>query len=336
MGGGVTVGNTLGATLVGAFLSAALSGILTMQVIIYYRLYSHDFTRNKIMVGTLWVLDTIHVSMVCAASWSYLVTNRGDDHISDYIPWTIAVTVALTAFITFIVHCFFVQRIYCLGGRNLIVTLPLFSMALSRLIAALISTAEMIRFGTYPLFISHFAWVFTIGLSLSAVVDVFITVTMLVILRKSRTGYSTITDHIIDSIALYTIETGLVTCITTVVSLVCWISMPHNLVFLALHFTISKLYSNSVLATLNARRALRRRTRYSSSYQPTLPTIIMPNPEDREPVFIQMRIPSIPSKPPQSKQKAMAEVYSTSDLARLKSKPYYGDAPIHIGRHSIA
>ncbi|THG98666.1 hypothetical protein EW026_g3548 [Hermanssonia centrifuga] len=45
--------------------------------------------------------------------------------------------------------------------------------------------------------------------------------------------------------------------IATIASLVCWLVMPHNLVYLGLHFMISKLYANSLLASLNARKTLR-------------------------------------------------------------------------------
>ncbi|TCD66511.1 hypothetical protein EIP91_001287 [Steccherinum ochraceum] len=243
------VRDTLGATLIGAFLSAGLSGILTLQVIFYFRIYSVDVSRNRIMVAGLWILDMIHISMACSATWTYLVANRQNDAITDFIPWTIAVTVALTAIITFIVHCFFAQRVYSLSGRNLALASPIFLLAFGRLFAALVSTSEMIRLQSYTAFVDKFGWVFTVGLSLSVAVDIIITVSLLVILRRSRTGYGTSTDHIIDTIALYTVETGMVTSVTTVVSLICWVSMPHNLIFLALHFTISKLYANSALAT---------------------------------------------------------------------------------------
>ena len=69
-------------------------------------------------------------------------------------------------------------------------------------------------------------------------------------------------DKIIDALTAYTIENGMLTCVTTVVALVCvrpvlplqhgcagreahvlaaqWLSMPTNLIFLGLHFAISK------------------------------------------------------------------------------------------------
>ncbi|THH28663.1 hypothetical protein EUX98_g5518 [Antrodiella citrinella] len=263
------VRDTLGATLIGAFLSAGLSGMLTLQIIFYFRIYAVDFSRNRIMVAILWVLDVVHISMACSATWTYLVTNRSDNAISDYIPWTIAVTVALTAIITFIVHCFFAHRVYSLSGKKLLLASPIVILAFGRLFAALVSTSQMIRLKSFEKFVDQYGWVFTVGLSLSVAVDVIITVSLLIILRRSRTGYGTTTDRIIDIIAVYTVETGMITAVTTVVSLICWVTMPHNLIFLALHFTISKLYANSALATLNTRRALRARTQQSGE----LPTI---------------------------------------------------------------
>jgi len=62
----------------------------------------------------------------------------------------------------------------------------------------------------------------------------------------------------------------------TLVALSCWLTMPTNLIFLALHFLISKLYANTVLATLNSRKSLRRR----ADFNPPLPTVSFDSTED--------------------------------------------------------
>lgn len=71
-------------------------------------------------------------------------------------------------------------------------------------------------------------------------------------------------NHIINSLIVYTLETGSVTCLVTVASLICWLLMRHNLIFLGMHFAIAKLYANSLLATLNMRKRLRVDRMYSS------------------------------------------------------------------------
>ncbi|KAL1950915.1 hypothetical protein VTO73DRAFT_64 [Trametes versicolor] len=206
--------DTIGAILVGALVSAVLSGTVTTQAFIYFRLYGgDDYKRNTFM-----------------------------------------------AIVTLISHCFFAHRIYVLSGFSWWLTAPILVLACARLVAAFVSTSEMITLRSYEAFVDRVGWVFTMGLSLSTAVDVLITITLIVLLQRSRTGYSTITDHLIDVVTLYTVETGLVTSITTAVSLICWLAMPRNLIFLALHFSISKLYATSTLATLNARKSLRRRT----------------------------------------------------------------------------
>ncbi|CAL1715681.1 unnamed protein product [Somion occarium] len=254
---------SLGAVLLGSLVSAFLSGIVTMQVFLYYRIYPKDRLRYKIMVASIWAMDLLHTAMASAANWTYLIDHFGDESISDFITRTIAVTVALTAFITWFVHCFFAHRIFTLSRSNYYITLPIATLALFRLAAALVSTSKMIKLRSYKKFVQYFSWVFTIGLSTAAAVDIMIAAALCWYLNRSRTGFSSM-DTIIDSITLYTVENGLVTSITTVVSLICWVSMPHNLIFLGLHFAISKLYANAFLATLNARKVLRGRSQGSS------------------------------------------------------------------------
>ncbi|KAK7686480.1 hypothetical protein QCA50_010076 [Cerrena zonata] len=258
------VGSSLGAVLVGGIVCAFLSGIVTMQVFLYYRLYPKDHNKFKTMVAIIWTIDLIHTIMASVSNWTYLISHYGDESMPDYVTWTIAVTVALTAFITWFVHCFFAWRIFTLSHSNYAIVVPIVVLALFRLAAALVSTSKMIQLQSFSRFVHGFGWVFTMGLSTAAAVDILIVVAMCWYLNRSRTGFTEM-NTVIDSITLYTIENGLLTCVTTVVSLICWISMPHNLIFLGLHFAISKLYANAFLATLNARVVLRGRSQGSSA-----------------------------------------------------------------------
>ncbi|KAH8099889.1 hypothetical protein BXZ70DRAFT_1008862 [Cristinia sonorae] len=254
---------TLGSVLLGNVVSVFLSGIVTMQVLIYYRLYPKDLTRIKLIVGTIWLIDTTHAVMVTMSNWSYLIENFGNTAISDKIFWSLAVTIALTATLTFFVHCFFCHRILTLSRYNYYITAPIFILALARLAFACVTTSRMIMLGSFKEFTRVSSFIFTSGLSLATAVDFLIAAALIWYLNKNRTGFSAM-DTVIDSITLYTVESGLLTSIVTVISLIFWLCMSHNLVFLALHFAISKLYANAFLATLNARRSLRGRSQGSS------------------------------------------------------------------------
>ncbi|KAH8997118.1 hypothetical protein EDB86DRAFT_926071 [Lactarius hatsudake] len=249
---------TLGAILLGCMLSTALSGMTIVQTFLYFRLYPKDPARIKLMVVGILLLDATHAALMCASTWNYLVLNFGNEDIADRIPITIGLTVALTATITFLTQLFFSHRVFRLSRGNWFITAPLVMLSCLRLGAALVSTTEMGKLRSYHLFVENFGYVFTLGLSTACTVDIGITVAMCYFLQTSRTGFGEM-DHIIDTIMLYTFNTGALTCVTTVVSLICWLTMPRNLIFLGLHFAISKLYANSLLATLNGRRSLRKR-----------------------------------------------------------------------------
>ncbi|RDX44280.1 hypothetical protein OH76DRAFT_1409235 [Lentinus brumalis] len=260
--------HSMGAVLIGSLIALFLSGAVSMQVFLYFQLYPRDVLRFKVMVVAVWVIDALHSAMTITANWQYLIVHFGDWDTIDDITWSIAASVALTATITFFVHCFFIHRIYSLSRANWYIIAPLVLLALVRLISAAISTSEMITLKSYSGFVQGYDFVFTIGLSSAASLDIFITIGLCYFLRRGRTGLGRLVassmDRIVDTITLYTIENGMLTCITTVVSLICWLTMPTNLIFLGLHFAISKLYANSFLATLNSRKSLLNKSQGSS------------------------------------------------------------------------
>ncbi|KAG2052736.1 hypothetical protein BDR06DRAFT_957441 [Suillus hirtellus] len=252
----VSVPATYGALLIGGFLASALSGIVTVQSFVYFKLYPTDLPWRKAIVAVIWALDSVHTALVCASIWIYLIQNFGDTSKINDIPNTVAMTIALTAILTFIVHCFFAHRIHKLSHCDWRITAPLLIFAFLRLCSASVTTAEMIHLKTFTEFKREIRWVFTLGLALSSLVDVLIAVFLCHSLRANRKASSSM-DYVINSVILYTLENNSLTSAATVVSMICWLVMPTNLIFMGLHFVISKLYANSLLATLNARKQLR-------------------------------------------------------------------------------
>ncbi|KAL7285933.1 hypothetical protein ACG7TL_001047 [Trametes sanguinea] len=205
--------------------------------------------------------------MVCTANWENLIVHYGDVAALDSIAWSIAVTIALTAVTTVIVHCFYIQRIYSLSRGNWFIVAPLVALALLRVSAASVTTAEMIRIGNYPQFVAEFSWVFTLGLAVSSFLDVLITSIMCYYIRKGRTAFVRM-NRIIDVLTLYTVENGMITCIATSLSLFFWLFMRSNFAFLGMHLAINKLYANSFLASLNARKVIANKSQGSGQGHP--------------------------------------------------------------------
>ncbi|CDO76914.1 hypothetical protein BN946_scf184398.g2 [Trametes cinnabarina] len=258
--------HSMGSVLIGSLIALFLSGAVWMQVFLYIQLYPRDRPKIKFMlrycykVFLVWLLDTLHSAMTITANWQ-----------------SIATTVALTALITFFVH-WFVSLSDAVFFNELMTQRSFFIHRIYTF-----STSEMILLHSYSQFVSGYdvrpltdasepthltvtrgQYVFTIGLSTAASLDILIAGALCYFLRRGRSRFSGM-DRIVDAITLYTIENGLLTCIATVVSLICWVSMPTNLIFLGLHFAISKLYANSLLATLNARKSLLNKSQGSTA-----------------------------------------------------------------------
>ncbi|KAI0824037.1 hypothetical protein BC628DRAFT_1420465 [Trametes gibbosa] len=266
---------SLGSLILGGMICTGLSGIVAMQTVLYFRLFSHDRASAKIQVAGIFILDFLHSTMIAVGNYMYFVDHFGEASITDRVFWAIGLSIALTAVLTVIVHLFFALRLFKLSKGNYWITVPIAVLAVARVVAALgksLTTIELIRLGSFHDFGQHFRWVFTLGLVLSSVVDVLITGGLCYYLRRSRTGSGRF-DHILDSVTLYTIENGLLTSVTTVVSLIFWLVRPHVLIYLGLHFAISKLYANSFLASMNARKILRAQSQSQSGSGHRLPVI---------------------------------------------------------------
>ncbi|CCL99874.1 uncharacterized protein FIBRA_01899 [Fibroporia radiculosa] len=183
-------------------------------------------------------------------------------------------TIALTAITTIAVHLFFSYRLLKLSKGNYFLTVPVTLLALGRVVCAIITSIELIRLESFYDFYTHYRWLFTLGLALSAAVDVMITSGLCLYLRKSRHGGTGRLDRVLNSVTLYTVENGLLTSVITVLSLIFWLVKPHVLIYLAFHFAISKLYANSFLASMNARKLLRAQNMTSSGSEHRLPVIL--------------------------------------------------------------
>ncbi|KAF5365649.1 hypothetical protein D9758_003160 [Tetrapyrgos nigripes] len=119
-------------------------------------------------------------------------------------------------------------------------------------IATLIRTFQLVKVALFH----KFQWIASTGLACAAVADLLIAASLSFYLHRSRTGIRT-TDSIINKLLLYAINTGLLTSIFALTDMICFLTMPNNLIHIAFNLMIGKLYTNSLLASLNVRDSLR-------------------------------------------------------------------------------
>ncbi|KAE9401382.1 hypothetical protein BT96DRAFT_974806 [Gymnopus androsaceus JB14] len=256
--------NTLGAIIIGIPLAIMFSGVLIVACIMYWRSTKPtDTWRMSCIVSSLLVLDLFHSCALWASAWKWFITNRGMD--PDNIPVMASLSVLVSGISALIVHSMYSWRIFLFSKRKYWLALPIMALAVVRFVLVTSVTAYMIKIPSFEAFgRSGARFVFTAGVGLSCIVDALITGTMMIILRQSR-EQSVSLDSVIDSLVLYTLETGSAAVIATIAMLIAWLVMPDNLIFLALNFIIAKLYANSIVAMLNYRQSLRQRATHSSS-----------------------------------------------------------------------
>ncbi|KAI0648686.1 hypothetical protein C8Q79DRAFT_463667 [Trametes meyenii] len=136
----------------------------------------------------------------------------------------------------------------------------------------------------HPEFV-HFqklTWLISAGAAMAVVADGLLAGVLVTVLRRNMTGMKRM-DTIVDILILYTISTGLLTGIVNFLSFIFSLLSPSKLVYTAFGIVCTKLYANSLLASLNARKYLSERASQEvlvsssllkeSARDPTLQTI---------------------------------------------------------------
>ncbi|PAV20314.1 hypothetical protein PNOK_0294100 [Pyrrhoderma noxium] len=261
-------GLSVGSVLITSWFATALSGIVLLQAYFYYRSKpKNDLKIFTILIVVLLLLDSAHIVCIMITIYHYLIENFGNnDALGELVP-SLALTVGLTGTITFFAQSFFTWRVWKLSRKNIIAPIT-FLLQIARLTLGWVTTARAIHYGTFDDWATKVRWLFTTGVSVAVACDILITGGLCYWLHGSRTGLSSM-DEAIDKLILYSVENGLLTCVFSIASLVCAIIMPGNLVFIGIHFVISKLYISSVLTALNTRNSFRAR-KDRVSMKPTL------------------------------------------------------------------
>ncbi|KAJ7636457.1 hypothetical protein FB45DRAFT_906645 [Roridomyces roridus] len=252
---------TLGAISVGYVLAWGLYGVLSTQAFSYFQKFPKDNKWLKLLVSSLWLLDTIQLVLIGQMLYNWLVINYGNPASFQVNGiWSFSVGILLTNLIILIVELFLTYRVYLLSDGNWILCSVIILLSLLFFVFELVAVVRMFQLQKLALFYK-FEWISSAGLACASTADVLIAVSLCRYLMKTRTGLRTKTDSIVTRLILYAINTGLLTSVVVLMDMVCFLTMPDNLIHLSFNIMVGKLYSNSLLATLNFRDSVRRRNK---------------------------------------------------------------------------
>ncbi|KAH6917760.1 hypothetical protein BKA70DRAFT_1553972 [Coprinopsis sp. MPI-PUGE-AT-0042] len=243
--------------LTGFIFNVLLLGIMITQVYIYYTTYKRDKVWMKFFVGYLFVADIVNTAFCYADLYKTLILRFGDVEKLFTADWVFATEAATTAIIGASVQLFFAWRTHMLTRRwkyisRVIVSLIVLT-ALTSGVAGIMTAWNVSRYPNFSEF-QKFRYTVSTWLGAAAVCDAMITATLVIALRKQKTGFKR-TDLIVDRIIKLTMNTGSLTMVVAVLDLIFFLQSTSGL-HLLFNYPLSKLYTNSLMSTLNSRRTL--------------------------------------------------------------------------------
>ncbi|EIW53013.1 uncharacterized protein TRAVEDRAFT_53430 [Trametes versicolor FP-101664 SS1] len=245
----VQLTTTLGSVFLGFACTCVLYGITSLQTWMYF---DYDFKDEPMLSRTvlfLWILDTLQVLFLAITVYRNVVVDFGNLPALLTPTWSLAAMVILVS--NLIVRAIFGMRIWKLSGGHWFIPVCIVN------VLSLFVLGDGIFFAVKGLSVPtlfEVHWSFYTGFSAEVVADTIITVSQCMLLVRMKTGFER-TDSLISVMMRYSINTGLLTSICAILVLITYSTQPNNFVYMAFYFVYSKLYVNSLLATLNARRS---------------------------------------------------------------------------------
>ncbi|KAF8896402.1 hypothetical protein BD779DRAFT_583570 [Infundibulicybe gibba] len=279
------IGQTFGAMFVGGLITMAVYGITTLQMYFYFIYYPKDSLGLKALVATIWTLDTLHVVLMCHSLHTYLILGFGNPRVLVNGTWSLFASIAVNSRLLWRLshkgspihsgnaqnssrfpHRFFTLRIYQLSRRRI-------KWVLSSVIGFAVFAHFCFGIETviYFFMITEFSrlneatFKSALPFAITAILsDVLIAAALCFLLERSRTDFED-TNSLITKLVVFAINRCVLTSAVAVVEVIVFITKPHSFYSFAIDFIIGKLYANSLLATLNSRQSLRRKTSEESS-----------------------------------------------------------------------
>ncbi|KAG1813405.1 hypothetical protein EV424DRAFT_1416876 [Suillus variegatus] len=251
-----TADNTFGAFLIGVVVSAALYGVTCLQTWYYFSRYFSDPWYTKLLVGAVFVSDTTHQVLISHTVYTYLITDFGNASDLEKLVWSLSVEVLFNGFTGFMVQSFLAKRVYHLSNKSMIITASVMSLVIAELVIVVIYVAKAVHLTTF----AQVPQIRSLSMSINAVAaagDILIAVLLCTFLQRSRTGFRR-SETMIKKLMLFTINTGLLTSVCAMMSFISIVVWPDTYIYIAFYFCVGRLYCNSLLATLNARKGIRR------------------------------------------------------------------------------
>ncbi|KAJ3763324.1 hypothetical protein EV360DRAFT_78485 [Lentinula raphanica] len=254
----ITVDNTLGALFVGFTVACCIYGILLCQIYTYLTHYPMDRPVYKFIVILIlyepWyletfdlthspiprTLETVDQALIAQIYYHYGITNFSNSLalIEGTQTWSFILQQTLGSIVGAMVKFAFALRVWRFSQRNFWITGLIMILVIGNLTLALIFTVK--SFMLPDVFsVVRLRVLGTVSLGVGVLADITTALSLCYFLNKLRTGYRQ-SDSLVSTLIKYAINTGALTSVVSVTTVILYNIMPSNLIFIGVFFILSK------------------------------------------------------------------------------------------------
>ncbi|KAI0791734.1 hypothetical protein C8Q75DRAFT_755868 [Abortiporus biennis] len=251
--------STLGAQFVGAIVSTFLTGIGTLQTFNYFlTIPNNDGMIFHTVVGFMWGIDMVLFAFAVIMVYTVVITNFANPFAAVQISWAESAFLATSSALNFLIRCMFIFRVWKLSGRKLYLMIILGFLNCLILSVGSVMAEEFVRIGNFD-GLSSKKWLIVCVFTTIAFTDTLIAGILWYYLWGMKSNGTNRTKSQINTLIRYSLETGAVTSLVAIAIIITYLTMPNNLIFVAIYLFLPKLYYNAFMANLNSRGNLRNR-----------------------------------------------------------------------------
>ncbi|KAH9163733.1 hypothetical protein EDB89DRAFT_482683 [Lactarius sanguifluus] len=232
--------------LFGCLFNWTLYGVLCVQIYVYSYNFPKDPRSVKFLTYFIFVLETAQTALTGADIYYWFVTGFGNAERLGNSHFTPINDPVMTAVSSFLVQGYFCYRIWVLMNRWSWICWII-------AINAVIQAAAEIWLSITSLMAKKYM-VSKTGIYLwsipSAIADILIAVAMTLLLRRASSKFS---NFVLIRVIRLTVETNTLTASAAVTTLVLYVTFPNELYYIYTADILGKLYSNTLLVSLNNR-----------------------------------------------------------------------------------
>ncbi|KAJ6615468.1 hypothetical protein B0H10DRAFT_62909 [Mycena sp. CBHHK59/15] len=251
--------STYGAWLISLFVETILYGMGALQTWLYFQWWPRDKRHIKAPVLIVIALETIQIVFFFRSSYFRFVQRFGIPQ-GDLV-WSDSLQLLANYLSAFTVQIYFAGRIYRLT-KELITYKPsrlgiyvIMALAFIQLSAGITQTIFTYVLRSFEK-LEKTKPITTIQTAASLACDVGITLYLCVYLHRHKNGMSMI-NSMLNTLIIYAINRGALTTISSGLTMGLFLWKPDSFWFFLALAPNSKLYMNSMLATLNTRQHVR-------------------------------------------------------------------------------